>query len=389
MNKAENELISILRYELDGSTDVTIDPNNEQLIAELYDIASKHDLAHMVGDALMELGLRLDGEYSDRFRKAQMSAIIRYEQIKAEFDRISSAFEKSGITFIPLKGAVIRKYYPRPEMRTSCDIDILVHANELERAEETLVNELSCSRVGDGSHDIRFLTLSGIVFELHFTLSDDSFGTEIKQILESVWNYAELDDGSEFRYVLDSEFAYFYHITHMIKHFEYGGCGIRTLMDLWIFEHRIDKMIKTNGLVKKCGLTEFADAVSALADKWFSGIVPDGADEILLSQMEEYISDGGIYGSVENRVKASRRDEKGKFGYIMSRLFLSYSKMKYEYPILREYSILLPFCEIHRWGRLFCGKTASRIANELKINGSVTDDANRSIKEMFAKLGLN
>ncbi|MBO4954226.1 MAG: nucleotidyltransferase family protein, partial [Clostridia bacterium] len=36
------------------------------------------------------------------------------------------------IDFMPLKGAVIRQYYPEPWMRTSCDIDIHVKKDRLE-----------------------------------------------------------------------------------------------------------------------------------------------------------------------------------------------------------------------------------------------------------------
>ena len=40
--------------------------------------------------------------------------------------KTSFKIKKVQIPFLPLKGSVIRQYYPEPWMRTSCDIDILV-----------------------------------------------------------------------------------------------------------------------------------------------------------------------------------------------------------------------------------------------------------------------
>lgn len=44
---------------------------------------------------------------------------------------ISNALESQQIEYILLKGAVIRDLYPQKWMRTSCDIDVLVHEDEL------------------------------------------------------------------------------------------------------------------------------------------------------------------------------------------------------------------------------------------------------------------
>ena len=98
---------------------------------ELYRLSKKHDMAHIVGAALERRGLLGDDEVSAAFRKQQMLAVYRYETINYELEEIRELFEGEGIAFMPLKGSVIRKYYPQPWMRTSCDIDILVKEEEL------------------------------------------------------------------------------------------------------------------------------------------------------------------------------------------------------------------------------------------------------------------
>lgn len=48
--------------------------------------------------------------------------------------KIEAALNEEQIPYIPLKGSVLRNLYPAPEMRTSCDIDVLVHEEDIERA---------------------------------------------------------------------------------------------------------------------------------------------------------------------------------------------------------------------------------------------------------------
>ena len=36
---------------------------------------------------------------------------------------------------------------------------------------------------------------------------------------------------------MTDEMFYFYHIAHMAKHFEEGGCGIRPFIDLWTLDN--------------------------------------------------------------------------------------------------------------------------------------------------------
>ena len=58
--------------------------------------------------------------------------------LEYELEHIKSVFEKNKIEYILLKGSVLRNYYPEPWMRTSCDIDILVHDEQLDKAVKVL-----------------------------------------------------------------------------------------------------------------------------------------------------------------------------------------------------------------------------------------------------------
>ena len=112
----------------------------EDALNEVMKIAARHDIGYIVGTGITASGLCEKGsETYEKIKKLQMSAYFRYERMKYDMQEIAAAFSGAKIPFIPLKGAVIRKYYPDPLMRTSCDIDVLVHEKDLENAAEYLV----------------------------------------------------------------------------------------------------------------------------------------------------------------------------------------------------------------------------------------------------------
>ena len=85
----------------------------------LYKLSKAHDLAHLVGDALIKNDLIGNDEIKAKYQKQVMLAIYRYEKINYELNRLRSALNEAQIPFIPLKGSVLRQYYPEPWMRTS------------------------------------------------------------------------------------------------------------------------------------------------------------------------------------------------------------------------------------------------------------------------------
>lgn len=364
---------------------------NSAVLDSLCRLASAHDLTQVVGSALFKLGLSRDDTHYSFLRRAQIDAVYRVEQLNYELSRISELFEKNRIRHIPLKGSVIRAYYPQPEMRTSCDIDLLIEPADLERATTALCDVLKYQKGKVGSHDVAFLSESGVSLELHYTLSEDKSHPKMKRVLSRVWDHALPEHEGAYLCHLDREFFVYYHLAHMVKHFEYGGCGIRTFTDLWILCHRAPRFSdeKLEQLLSEGGILTFAKYANMLSEMWFSNVHPNNAeDEALLSTMHDYLLRGGIYGSTENRVTVGRIKKSGSAAYIGSRLFLPLDNMKYDYPILQKHAILLPFCEVHRWFRLLRGGTARRIANELKINGALTEEETRTTENMFGRLGL-
>lgn len=199
---------------------------SDSSLRELYQIATKQDLTSIIAAALRKNHI----EPPDYYEKAEGWNLYRCVQQQYEEEQIRSLFNQEGIQFIFLKGSVVRNYYPSPDMRTCGDIDILV--NDVNRSIEILKEKLEYSDISDYcDHHVSMYSPAKVVVEIHNCLSVEN------SILENPWEYTEKVDGSEYR--LKDGMFYLYHIAHMKKHFTYGGCGIRTFIDLWIIKEKM------------------------------------------------------------------------------------------------------------------------------------------------------
>ena len=101
---------------------------SQGMLQSLLSVAYKHDLAHLLVHELKKNHLISEAEGG--IDGCIFEAVYRCEQLKYEFENLCAALEKAKIPFLPLKGSVIRAYYPEAWMRRSCDIDILVHSED-------------------------------------------------------------------------------------------------------------------------------------------------------------------------------------------------------------------------------------------------------------------
>ena len=384
MTDIVNIMLKIVRAQVCG-VEYQIDRkfSNEELSA-LYSVAKVQDFAHLVTSEFRSQNAFADDDTANKLEKYRMVAIYRYENINYELTEICRVFTEAGIAHIPLKGAVMRHFYPEPWMRTSADVDILVKKCDVERAAEVLEKELSYANNGIATHDIQMFSPGGVHVELHFDTVEEKRAVNSNKILSRIWEYAKPSSDSEYTYELDDEMFYFYHVAHMAKHFEYGGCGIRFFLDMWLLRHRKEfDAQKRDALLEAGGIIKFAKYAEALSDVWFSG---GDHTEITLA-MEEYILNGGVYGSVENTI-AVRQIKGGRFSYVLSIIFLPYKSMETIYPSLKKCKLHLPFCHLHRWGRVAFGGRIGKSMDRIKKDAYVAENRTGKVKNMLNTLGL-
>jgi hypothetical protein len=356
---------------------------SEELLSKLIAISKKHDISH-----LLALGLDINSIHSQEsqvIEKQIAKAVYRYEQINREFVRLCKELEAAQIDFIPLKGSVIREYYPEAWMRTSCDIDVLLHESDAEEVAELFTNRYGYTRPRKNSHEVSSFSPNGVHIELHYNLIEDRHANASSTVLGSVWDTVVARDGFTYWHEMPDEMFYFYHVAHMAKHFEEGGCGIRPFIDLWILDNiEGADQSKRDELLKQGDLLKFAEVARLLSKVWFN---KEEHTEIT-RQMEHYILRGGVYGTSENRITIQQQKKGGRLKYALSKTFIPYDVIKFHYPILQKHRWLTPFMEIRRWFKLvFCGH-AKRTMRELKYNNNIAKDAAANAQQFLKNIGL-
>lgn len=379
-------LFSLLRSAICGTrlSEDDVREYSPELLEDLLKVAKKHDVAHLLALGLKQNGLlsKDNGNVENHIFKA----LYRYEQIRYEHENLCDALEKAEIAFIPLKGSIIREYYPEPWMRTSCDIDVLVHQKDLDRAVAYLTENLQYTLHGRATHDVSLFTPVGVHVELHFDLVEEGRANDAIEVLSAVWENVSLLDNKKYWYVMSDAYFYFYHIAHMAKHFESGGCGIRPFIDLWILDHmeNVDQSSR-DALLISGGLGKFTTVCRELSEVWLEAKEPNQ----LSIQMEDFLLNGGAYGSAYNRVALKQTKKGGRFGYILSRIFIPYAKLKRYYPVLDKHPWLMPIMQIRRWFMLLNPEVASMVKREMSVNKSLNKTEADEMNEFLDFVGLN
>ncbi len=390
MKNSSTILMSIIKAGIlnSGLSDAQKNEIDDRLAIEIYKSARPHDFAHVIYSVFKKENIALTNEaLIKELKKSHNLAIYRYSMLSFEASLLSSVLEKNGIKHMLLKGAVIREHYPSPWTRTSCDIDVLMDECDAERAMEVLIRECAYVFHEKTSHDIALYNANKHVhIELHYKLIEKNRIAKIDDILENVWTSARLVKNCSFTYEMSPEMFYFYHMAHMAKHFQDGGCGIKPIVDLWVIHNKMSYDEESaNALLAEGGLLPFANTVRKLSRVWLDD---EEHDELSL-EIEKYILDGGVYGSLENKVAVHQVKQGSKLKYALSKIFLKYEQLRFHYPVLNKHKWLFPFCQIRRWFKLLFRGGVKRSLHELEVNKSVSSEQNAKTAEMLTKLGLN
>lgn len=157
------------------------------------------------------------------------------------------------------------------------------------------------------------------------------------------------------------EDEYVYLISHMYKHYQAGGTGIRSLTDIAVFlmnHHNLDiEMVERE--CRKLQMDKFEENVRCLADWLFCKDEPLSFPQLSSEQKEMllYMISSGTYGNkdffVKNELKklAERKEYGGRWiktRYLIQRMFPPYRLIKVCYPIVDQHKILIPGAYILR-----------------------------------------
>ncbi len=352
--------------------------------AKLFALAKKHDAAHLLSWSLGKNGLLPEsGKYREVLEDETGLAVYRETQLTFLCDLVRETLSEAKIDFIPLKGAVIRDMYPRPWMRTSCDVDVLVKEEDLKRATDALVKKGFTTDNVLNYHDVS-LYLDETHLELHYSIREDD--PKLDPVLSEVWEHVE--KVGEYEYRESAEFFVFHHIAHMAYHVMGGGCGIRPFIDFKILKDKgIYDEEKLLPLLKKSSLVRFYETVKKLTEIWLG----DGSAEKdeTAEKLGNFVLFGGVYGNSENNISMGlAKNEKSKIKYLLRLAFPPFETMCFIYPSLKKRKILLPFYYINRFFRKIFGKDRKRVRKRIKNTARSDVSSAESAETLLRDLGL-
>ena len=370
--------------------DILSSLSREDIISAIK-LAKRHDIAHLVCSELLSgSALKGDEALERAMNKELILAHLRCENLCHELERVCACLSDAQIPHIPLKGSVLRSLYPEPWMRSSCDIDVLVPEELLVKAQDALISVLEYEKGERGGHDVAFTSKSGVHVELHFGTVEEGRASDARSLLMHIWDHATPVEQGGYTHRLSDAMFYFYHIAHMAKHFENGGSGVRPLIDMVILESSPEAdRGKREELLALGGLEAFERECMLLAKRWFgSEEAPPSPDTAFTEGLGQFILHGGAFGTVENMVTINQSKSGSRAGYVLSRLFMPYSRLKLIYPVLERHKWLFPFYQVVRWIKVITDKRVGRSVEEMKRSGSVSQRESENAKMMLERLGL-
>ena len=277
-------------------------------VEELYRMSVTGHMDYLILGALLKLD-DLPEEWKELMRKKVFMSISRTVTQVNELKELERRCEAEGIVNQPMKGARMKFIYPSPEMREMSDIDILIRDDCMKKAEKVMV-DMGYSFQKDIKHHIIYNKPPFMTLEVHKAMYDKTVDKDQYQYFSDL-SRAKLVQGCSYTYDFNAEDFYIYMIAHMAKHFYTMGCGIRNLLDIYVYlKARGDELDRSyvDVELKKLGLFTFTKQMEDLAFIWME---KKPCSE-LQQQIFDYMVDSGIYGKDENGIWNKFAEEKMK-----------------------------------------------------------------------------
>lgn len=330
-------------------------PEGFDLLEEFPEI-QKHRVSTLAYYGAINCGYDPNELYMQQMFGACYIQVAKSEKQLLELDRLLQTFEDQGIDALPLKGTVMKRLYPKPEMRRMGDADILIREEQLSMI-KPIMEAAGYKFVKDANHEIAWKKPTLFV-ELH-RMMIPAYHKHYHAYFGTGWDRAIPTRQGSHLYTMSPEDTLVFIFAHFTKHYMAGGIGLLHMTDLWVYSCQNPELDQgyIKGELKKLGFDRFYENVMRTLQTWFADVPADAVTETIT----QHIFSSGIYGTYENNTVAGiareTRNNQGKRPSIFKRLaataFPSREALQtYGYPILRKWPILLPFVWVARWFRL-------------------------------------
>lgn len=362
MEKTSEFLIYLMACSLQGTKP------EEALLANidmeaLLRLAKAHSVSAMVCMALEQTDAFQHAAETTRLKwlDAKNKAVRKNMLLDAERHQLEKEFAEHGIWYMPLKGSILKDWYPKFGMREMADNDILFDPAGRKQVREIFQNR-SYKTVSfrKGNHDV-YEKAPIYNFEMHVSLFNGTY-KELTEQYENVKERLLPVDGTAYQFAFTPEDFYVFVLAHAHKHYSHSGTGIRTLADIYIVNQKLGGTMNweyVDSELRGLGIFSYERESRELAQKLFG--IAELPTEANLSEAEQqmlaYYLGASTYGTIENRTLNQMQKLQPDGGaitahtkqkYLLSRIFPGREWCKACAPTVYKYPVLLPFFWVWR-----------------------------------------
>ena len=362
ITRTSEQLLYLMACALQGVSareEVLADADLKQLLL----MARKHSVASMVCMALEKTAIfaNADEAAKKQWLEAKNKAIRKNMLLDAERKTILHELETQGIWYMPLKGSILKDWYPKPGMREMADNDILFDPSGRKQVWEIFQNRgYKTVSFRKGNHD-EYEKPPIYNFEMHVSLFHGMY-KELAEQYENVKERLLPVDGTAYQFAFTPEDFYVFVLAHAHKHYSHSGTGVRTLADIYVMDRHLGDIMDRDEVEQKLsqlGIAEYEQHSRVLAEKLFSAVRPLAETELTEDEKEMllYYCDATTYGTVDNSVN-NRLHELQKntevitlwtrLKYCVVRLFPGREFCKFHYPFVYRHPWTFPFFWVWR-----------------------------------------
>ena len=335
-------------------------------------------------------------------RNACMNEIMTFAHRAGAMEGLIKLLNENHIAHLLFKGFIVRNFYPVPELRTFGDIDFVIRKEDRQKCHELmLANGYTPGYDWEPVYDYK---KGAEYYEIHTDVMeiDVSEKYDYREYYSHIWEYVFRPDevNKPYTYEFKPEFHLLYLMTHIAKHINSSGAGIRMYMDIAFYIQHYGNNVDWNWIqqeVKKLHFEDFFNITFTAIEQWFGIISPiplNPIDQQVMDDFLEFTLEGGTFGKVgrDRETIHLKNNDKGndedvsKIKTLLFHIFPPVSSLENRYEFLQKHHWMLPIAWIRRiidnrdsWGRY--KKEAKGIIN------ADTEEV-KKLKRMYKEIGL-
>lgn len=368
MNSTESMLIGTLKAFATGSLpEINIDKVNFE---ELFELSRKHSVIGIVAYVLNKYDCFRDDAVKNKFMYEYDRTVMQMSGREIAAQKVVSMLNAMAIPHILFKGMKVSEAYPVPELRTYGDVDIIIRPDDVKR----LCGEMKAQNYTHTVAD------AGVVNDFKKNREHYEFHTNLNvsnlkdsEYFSAIWENTVEVEGFTRRF--NHNFHLSYLITHLEKHVNGKGAGLRMYLDIALYISEFADKINLEAVrdvLSVCGLSTFFNTVLYVCGKWFSLDTPDWVtplDEITYEKFLVFTMEGGVFGErcaerlidIQLRRKMNKGKRAVKFRVFIMKMFPPFSELCRLYPRYRGKPILAPVAWLNHLFRFFKDRKFSKV----------------------------